>query len=310
MLVRIALLLGVLSFTLAAQSGSAIFGSVVDPSGSAVTRAEVTAINDATGVTETVRSNTEGYYIFPDLRPGSYKITCTAQGFETTQRTGVVLEVDRRARVDLTMRVGEVKQVMEVQGTVTTVDTFTSTVKDVVDSHRMDVLPLNGRNALSLQALLPGAIQMGSGSAASGIALNTSLVFSVNGTRSDQSAYVLDGGLNMDMYNNVPAAFPNPDTLQEFSIQESSYSAVNGRNAGAVVNMVTKSGTNQLHGDLYDFLRNSDMDARNFFSAGVSPLHRNQFGGTVGGPVMLPHYNGKERTFYFFAYEGTRQTLG
>jgi hypothetical protein len=136
------------------------------------------------------------------------------------------------------------------------------------------------------------------------------MVFSVNGTRPSQSAYVLDGGLNMDMYNNVPAAFPNPDSLQEFSTLQNSYSAVNGRDAGAVVTMVTKSGTNQFHGVLYDFLRNNDMDARNFFSPGISPLHRNQFGGNVGGPVRLPHYNGHDKTFFFFAYEGTRQTLG
>ena len=140
--------------------------------------------------------------------------------------------------------------------------------------------------------------------------MNTNLVFSVNGTRAEQSAYILDGGINMDMYNNVPAAFPNPDSLQEFSLLENGYSAVNGRDAGAVINMVTKSGTNNLHGVLYDFLRNSDLDARNFFSPTVSVLHRNQFGGNVGGPVLLPHYRGKDRTFYFFAFEGMRQTQG
>jgi hypothetical protein len=307
---RISLLLLLMSFSLAAQSGSAIFGTVTDSSGAPVANADLTATNGATGVADKVKSNAAGYYTFVDLRPGSYQITCTVAGFETVQRTGVVLEVDRRARVDLTMRVGEVKQVMEVQGSVTTVDTSSSTVKDVVDSHRMDDLPLNGRNALSLQAILPGAIQMGSGSAATGTALNTNLVFSVNGTRASQSAYVLDGGLNMEMYNNVPAAFPNPDTLQEFSILQNGYSAVNGRNAGAVVNMITKSGTNQLHGVFYDFLRNNDFDARNFFSPSVSPLHRNQFGGNAGGPALLPHYKGRDRTFWFFAYEGMQQRLG
>jgi hypothetical protein len=301
----------IIPFTLAAQTGSSvIFGTVSDSTGAALVSASVSATNEATGVVEKVNTNETGNYVFPDLRSGSYKVTCAKEGFQTVERTGVLIQVDQRARVDLTVQVGEVKQVLEVQGSVTTVDTFSSTVKDVVDSTRMDVLPLNGRNALSLQALLPGAIQMGSGSAATGIALNTNLVFSVNGSRADQSAYILDGGLNMDMYNNVPTAFPNPDTLQEFSLLENGYSAVNGRNAGAVVNMVTKSGTNQLHGVLYDFLRNNDFDSRNFFSAGISPLHRNQFGGTVGGPAKLPHYNGQDRTFYFFAYEGMRQTQG
>ncbi|HEY6989579.1 MAG TPA: carboxypeptidase regulatory-like domain-containing protein [Bryobacteraceae bacterium] len=310
MTTRVIALLLLLSLGLAAQNSGVIFGTVTDPSGAALLRAGVTATNQATGDTTRVQSNEAGDYIFPNLPPGTYKLTCQAPGFQTLEQPGVVLEVDRRARVDLRMKIGEVKQVTEVEATVTTVDTLSSAIKEVVDTHRMDNLPVNGRNALSLQALLPGAVQMGSGSAASGIALNTDLVFSVNGSRSDQSAYVLDGGLNMDMYNNVPAAFPNPDTLQEFSMLQNSYSAVNGRNAGAMVNMITKSGTNRLHGDLYDFFRNSNMDARNFFASGVSPLHRNQFGGTVGGPVLLPHYNGRDRTFYFFAFEATRQRLG
>ena len=307
--------LGVLSIVLAApalfaQGNAVIFGSVTDPSGANVAQVAVTATNEATGVTESVKSNDAGNYIFPNLRPGSYRITGQAPGFDTIERSNVLVQVEQRLRVDLSMRVGEVKQVMEVAGNVTTVDTLTSTLKDVVDSRRMDDLPLNGRNALSLQGILAGAIQMGQGAAASTIALNTNLVFSVNGTRASQSAYVLDGGLNMDMYNNVPAAFPNPDALQEFSILQNSYSAVNGRDAGAVVTMVTKSGTNQFHGVLYDFLRNNDMDSRNFFSAGISPLHRNQFGGNIGGPVLLPHYNGRDRTFFFVAYEGTRQRQG
>lgn len=308
---KLFLLFLLIPLTLAAQTGSSvIFGTVTDSSGAAIAAADVTATNEATGVSEKVSTNETGNYVFPDLKNGTYTINCAKPGFQTAEHKGILIQVDQRARVDLQMQVGEAKQVMEVQGSVTTVDTFTSTVKDVVDSARMDDLPLNGRNALQLQALLPGAIQLGSGSAATGTALNTNIVFSVNGTRADQTAYVLDGAINMEMYNNVPAAQPNPDTLQEFAMLEGNYSAVNGRDGGGVVNMVTKSGTNQLHGVLYDFLRNNDLDSRNFFSAGINPLHRNQFGGTVGGPVRLPHYNGKDRTFYFFAFEATRQTLG
>ena len=298
------------SCSLFAQGNAVIFGTVSDQSGAAVARADVSATNEATAVAEKVKSNDAGYYIFPDLRPESYKIRAEMPGFQTIKRTGVVVEVERRVRVDLPMQLGEVRQVVEVTGTVSTVDTLTSTIKDVVDSHRMDDLPLNGRNALSLQGILPGAIQMSQGAAATGIALNTNMVFSVNGTRASQSAYLLDGGMNMDMYNNVPAAFPNPDALQEFSILQNGYSAVNGRNAGAVITMVTKSGTNHVRGVLYEFLRNNDLDARNFFAAGVSPLHRNQFGGNFGGPVLMPHYNGRDRTFFFFAFEGMRQRFG
>ena len=131
----------------------------------------------------------------------------------------------------------------------------------------------------------------------------------MNGARPNQSAYTLDGGLNMDMYNNVPAAFPNPDMLQEFSILQNGYSAVDGRDAGAVVNMITKSGTNRIHGSAYEFLRNSYADAKEEFATIVPPLRRNQYGGTVGGPVMLPHYNGRDRTFFFVGAELTRQSL-
>jgi Carboxypeptidase regulatory-like domain len=294
-----------------AQSGRGIiFGTVTDSQGALVTNAEIAVTNQATGFTQKVKSDQGGNYIVTDLPAATYGVTCEAAGFRTIERTGILLQIDQRARVDLVVQVGQATQVISVEGNVTNLDTFSSTVKDVVDSTRMVELPLNGRNALSLQALLPGAVQMGINSAASGIALNTNLVFSVNGARPNQSAYTLDGGLNMDMYNNLPAAFPNPDMLQEFSILQNSYSAVSGRDAGAVINMITKSGTNQLHGTAYEFLRNNYADARDYFATVVPPLKRNQFGGTIGGPVRLPYYNGRDKTFFFAGAELTRQSLG
>ena len=295
-----------------AQAASAIiFGTVSDSQGALVNNADVTAVNEATGFSVKVKTDQAGNYIVADLPAASYRLTCEAPDFKTAERTGIRVQVDQRARIDLSLQIGETTQVISVQGNVTNLDTFSSTVKDVVDSTRMAQLPLNGRNALSLQALLPGAVQMGSGSAASGIALNTGLVFSVNGARPNQSAYTLDGGLNMDMYNNLPAAFPNPDMLQEFSILQNGYNAVSGRDAGAVINMVTKSGTNQIHGSVYEYLRNSYADAKDFFSTTVPPLKRNQFGGTFGGPVVIPHlYNGRDKTFFFVGTELTRQVLG
>jgi carboxypeptidase family protein len=294
-----------------AQVGrGAIFGTVTDSQGAVVTNAGIVITNVSTGTSVTAKTDQAGNYIVTDLAATTYRLSCEALGFETAQRTGILLQVDQKARVDVMLRIGQAQQVVTVQSNVTNLDTFTSTVKDVVDPVRMVELPLNGRNALTLQALLPGSVQMGSGSAASGIALNTNLVFSVNGARPNQSAYTLDGGLNMDMYNNVPAAFPNPDMLQEFSILQNSYSAVDGRDAGAVVNMITKSGTNRLHGSAYEFLRNSYADAKEEFATIVPPLRRNQFGGTVGGPIVLPHYNGRDRTFFFVGAELTRQVLG
>jgi hypothetical protein len=290
---------------------STLFGSVTDSSGAAVPNVRVTATNAGTRAAETATTNADGNFVFPNLRPGTYTLAAEAGGFKRFQQSNILLEVNQRARVDIALAVGEVREIVEVSGNVTTVDTFSSTVKEVVDANRMVDLPLNGRNALQLQALLPGSIQMGANSAASLIALNTNIVFAVNGARPNQSAYTLDGGLNMDAYNNLPAAFPNPDALQEFSILQNSYSAVNGRNAGAVINMVTKSGTNQVRGTLYNFLRNDKLNTRNFFAAWPDPLKRNQFGGTFGGPVVLPKiYNGRDRTFVFFATEFTRQRFG
>ena len=198
------------------------------------------------------------------------------------------------------MQVGQTQQVVAVQGNVTNLDTFSSAVKDVVDSTRMTRAATEWPQCTQLcRHLLPGAVPAASGSAASGIALNTGLVFSVNGARPNQSAYTPRWRLEHGLYNNVPAAFPNPDMLQEFSILQNSYSAVYGRDAGAVINMITKSGTNQIHGTAYDFMRNDYADARDYFATVVPPLRRNQFGGTIGGPVVLPHYNGRDRTFFF-----------
>ncbi len=296
------------TLSLAQVATSTIFGTVADSSGAAVGGAKVIAVQAATRATETVEASQEGNYVFPNLRPGTYTITCEAGGFKRAVIQNILVEVNQRARVDVTLQVGEVREVVEISGNISTVDTFSATVKEVVDANRMVDLPLNGRNALQLQALLPGSIQMGAGSAATLVALNTNIVFAVNGARPNQSAYTLDGGLNMDAYNNLPAAFPNPDALQEFSILQNSYSAVNGRNAGAVINMITKSGTNQIRGTLYNFLRNDKLNTRNFFAARPDPLKRNQFGGTFGAPVLIPKlYNGKDRTFVFFATEFTRQ---
>lgn len=311
-ILRLSALLLLSSLTAVSQvATSTIFGTVADSSGAAIPNAKVTATNTGTQAAETVTSNADGNYVFPNLRPGTYTVSVEASGFKRLQQTNILVEVNQRARVDLALQVGEVKETVEVSSTASTVDTFSATIKEVVDSNRMVDLPLNGRNALQLQALLPGSIQLGAGAGATLVALNTNIVFAVNGARPNGSAYTLDGGLNMDMYNNLPAAFPNPDALQEFSILQNGYSAVNGRNAGAVVNMVTKSGTNQVKGVLYNFLRNDKLNTRNFFAARPDPLKRNQFGGTFGAPVRIPKlYNGRDRTFIFFATEFTRQRFG
>jgi hypothetical protein len=278
-----------------------IFGTVADSSGGVLPNAQVAAVNTGTQERSLAVTNEQGSYVFPALFPGAYAIEVEAPGFRKHTRTSVRLEVNQRARVDVQLELGSMSEAVSVSADATNVDTFSSTIKEVVDSQRIVDLPLNGRNALQLQALLPGAIQVQSGQAASAIALNTSMSFAINGTRGNASSYMLDGGLNMDMYNNLATAFPNPDALQEFSILQNNYSAAYGRNAGAVINMVTKSGTNQFHGTVYEFLRNTRLNTRNFFAPERAPLKRNQFGGTVGGRIV------RDKTFFFTSYEGMRE---
>src|SRR5262249_4981476 len=181
-----------------------------------------------------------------------------------------------------------------VAADVVQVDTRSGALKQVVDAERMVELPLNGRNPLQLLLLVPGA----GAQAATDQAQNATV--SINGSRTNANNYVLDGGDNHDPYFNSPAVFPSPDALQEFSIQTNAYSAEYGRNAGGLLNAITKSGTNQVHGSLFEFLRNEKLNARSFFANEVPPFKRNQFGVTLGGPLR------KDRTFFFVSYHGTR----
>ena len=285
-------------------ASSLIQGIVTDNSGAVVPQARISAVMTGTDATYTTVTNADGNFVLPSVRPGVYSIAAEHPSFRKALRSGVLIEINQRARVDLVLQVGDVKETVSVSADTTTVDTFSASINEVVDSRRIVDLPLNGRQALQLQALLPGAIVATGGQPASLIALNTNLAFAINGSRASASSYSLDGGLNMDMYNNLPTAFPNPDALQEFSILENNYSAAYGRDAGAVVNMVTKSGSNDYHGTVYEFLRNDVLNTRNFFAVGKPPLRKNQFGANLGGPIV------HDRTFLFLAYEGNRERRG
>jgi hypothetical protein len=289
------------AFTFAQTSSSLIQGTITDSTGAPVPNVRVVATLANTDTNYSTATNESGNYVMPNVRPGEYSISAEAPAFKRTVRTGVVIEVNQHARIDLTLQVGEVKESVEVSANTNNVDTYTASINETVDSHRVADLPLNGRQALQLQALLPGVVLAPEGQAASFIALNTNLTFSINGTRPSASLYMLDGAINMDMYNNTPAAFPNPDALQEFTIQTTNYTSIVGGTPGAAVNMVTKSGSNAYHGELYEFLRNTELNARNFFAAGVPALHKNQFGANAGGPIR------RNKTFFFGAYEGNRQ---
>ena len=285
-------------------SSSLIQGTVADTSGAPVANATVTATLSSTETGYTTLTNADGNYVIPNIRPGEYTVSFEAPAFRKAIRTGVLIEINQRARLDMTLVVGDVKESISVAADVTNVDTFTASLNETVDTRRVVDLPLNGRQALQLQTLLPGVVPAAQGQAASGIAVNTNLTFSINGSRPSGSLYTLDGGVNMDLYNNTPAAFPNPDALQEFSIQTNSYTAVYGGDPGAAINAVTKSGTNAYHGAVYEFLRNDVLNTRNFFAISKPPLRKNQFGGNVGGPII------HNKTFFFASYEGNRERRG
>jgi hypothetical protein len=279
---------------LLAQATVTIYGSVSDPTGAAVSGASVTTVNEATGQNRQTVSAADGGYVLPDLAIGSYSLTVQANGFKTFVQKEIHVQVDENRRVPVQLALGAVNESVTVQADVAQVETRSGSLKEVVDATRIVELPLNGRNPLQLQYLVPGS----GGITAAGQGENDSVA--INGARANLSNYTLDGADNHDPFFNTPSVFPNPDALDEFSIQTSSYGADLGRNAGALMNAVTKSGTNRLHGTLFEFFRNQHLDARNFFSNSVSPFKRNQFGGSVGGPIR------KDKTFFFASYQGTR----
>jgi len=289
-----------------AQGSAAIAGTVTDPTGAAVPSCSVTATQAGTGFSRSASCGTEGYYIVPSLAPARYTLSITAVGFSTFTQAEFTLLANQSLTINAKLELGATSQQVTVEATPTQVDTTTPTLKEVIDQARIAELPLNGRNAATLTALVAGAVAAPDGRATQGLTTPVNVTISVNGARQNQISYQLDGGNNTDELTNVNAPFPFPDALQEFSVQTSNYSAEFGQNSGAVVNIVTKSGTNQYHGNAFGFVRNAVFNARNFFEGGRDQLKRSQFGGTLGGPVLLPGYNGKEKTFFFFGYQGTR----
>lgn len=279
---------------LLAQGSVTIYGTVTDASGSLIPGTTVRILQVETGQARSVVSNERGDYVATQLPIGGYTVSAERQGFKKFVQTGIRVQVDENRQVPITLQIGDVAESVTVQAESVQVETRTGTLKEVIDSKRIVELPLNGRNALDLQRLVPGAGAV----ADRGQGQNNTI--SINGSRQNGNNYVLDGGDNHDPYFNSPAVFPPPDALEEFSINTNAYSAEYGRNAGALMNAVTRSGTNDWHGSLFEFLRNDKLNARNFFSNTVPPFKRNQFGGTFGGRIV------RDKTFFFASYQGTR----
>ncbi len=297
----------------AQTSTATISGVVTDESGGVLSGAQVVVANVATGSRRTAPTDERGHFVVPQLPPSSYEVTVTMSGFETLLRRGITLTVGQDASLNLSMKVGSVAEQVTITGEAPLVDTSSSSVSGVVEEKRILELPLNGRDFSQLALVEPSVVlarNTDSGSVAKGMGTR----ISVGGSRVDQTAWVLDGA----NIKSTLSAFGVPgsaagvvlgvDAIREFRVLTSNYSAEFGGTSGGVVNMVTKSGSNQFHGTLYEFLRNAKLDARNFFDYTkpnrLPPFKRNQFGGSLGGPVR------KDKAFFFVNYEDLRQRLG
>ncbi len=284
-----------------AVASAQIHGTVTDQSGAPVPAAQIQATQTSTGLVRTTVSTSDGTYVLPNLPVGPYRLQVTLQGFQQYVQSGIVLQVSDNVAINVTMEVGEVSQRVEVNANATMVQTQDTSVSEVIDQKRMVDLPLNGRLATQLVILSGAALNSPArGDLQSSKNYPSSAVISVAGGQGNGNNYLMDGADNNDAFSNVNLPFPFPDALQEFSVQTNGLSAQYGLHPGSVMNVVTKSGTNQFHGDLFEFVRNGAFNARNYFAATQDTLRRNQFGGTVGGPVV------KDKLFFFFGYQGTR----
>ncbi len=284
-----------------------IAGNVIDPTGAVIAGAKVTVTNVATQISKQTATDKDGYYQVSELPIGIYAVAAEAPGFaHVVVQSKTSLEINQTLRVDLKLEVGNVKDTITIEAAASAVETENSTMGATVDGNMVYELPLNGRNTLDLLSTEAGATAKNSD------ASRQAGSYSIGGMRSDSVTYLLDGGNNNHLINNDVVINPNPDAVAEFRVLESNYSAEYGRNGGGVVSVVTKSGTNSLHGTAFDYLRNEDLDANTFFNneQGIARavLKRNQYGGTIGGPIVVPHVvNGRNKLFFFFSYEGQKQ---
>jgi hypothetical protein len=288
----------------AQQDQGTIWGHVTDQSDAVVPNAAVTLSNTGTSLTRMAKTGTDGVFVFTLLPIGTYKVTAEASGFKAEIRPNLELHVQERLEVDFKLEIGATNQTVEVKSAAPPLQTAEASLGQVVSQKNIVDLPLNGRNIYQLVILSPGASISPDGQP------------TISGQPSQQQSYLLDGVDNNNYQgtnqSGAPWALqPSPDAIQEFKVQTNNYSAEFGRAGGGIVNVVTKSGTNQLHGDTYEFLRNAILDGRNFFAPIKPTFIQNQFGGSAGGPLVLPKiYDGRNRTFFFADYEGYRARSG
>ena len=302
------------------QSTAVIQGTVSDAKGAVVPNATVTAKNRSTSSERTTQTDSDGNYQFAAMPVGSYTIEVKVQGFKTQVADQVTVEVAKTVVQNFQLEVGALSEQVLVSSDVPVIETTTTSVGTVINQRTVQEIPLNGRHFVDLGLLIPGSVTPPqNGFLTAPLRGQGSFAFNTAGGREDTTNFMINGINLNDMVQNQITFQPSINTVQEFKVDNSTQSAEYGRNSGAIVNIATRSGSNQYHGEAFEFLRNEALDARNFFDARKPPFKRNQFGFNLGGPVNLPRfgeggpifgYEGKNRTFFFFSYEGTRQRQG
>ena len=282
----------------AQEATGRLTGTVSDPSGAVIAGAQVTVTNVATQISRKATTGRDGSYQVLSIPIGKYTVSAQHEGFRTVVSEPQTLLINQALRIDIRMEVGATNQTVEVGAEVAPVETVNSTLGQSVTGRVLTNMPLNGRDTLDLALLQPGVTESNDDNAGAGN-------YSIAGGRSDSVTFLLDGGLNNDLLDNSNLLDPNPDSIAEFRLLTSNYTAEYGRNAGGIISVVVKSGTNQLHGSAFEFFRNRVLDANDFFNIqqGIPrlDLKRNQFGATLGGPIV------KDKIFFFLAYQGQRQ---
>ncbi len=287
----------------AQEASGRVLGVVTDPSGSLVPNAKVTVTNVETGISSDTVTKEDGSYQVLLLPVGSYQVAAEAQGFRRSVTPTQKLEINQSLKIDVRLEVGATTETVQVESTASGVETVVATLGSVVSGSQISEAPLDGRNVMDLATLLPGVIPASDGGAAAH--------FNIAGSRGDSVTFLLDGGVNNDLLSNDFVLNPNPDAVEEFRVLTSNYAAEYGRNGGGIVSVVTKSGTNEFHGAMFEYVRNDAFNANSFFNnqQGIQKdiLKRNQFGAEVGGPVWIPKvFNGKNRLFFMVAWQSQR----
>ena len=289
-------------------NNTSLVGTVIDPTGSVISGSKITAIEEATKVKSTVVTNGEGYYAITFIQPGTYDITVEQSGFIKLTKTGVVVPVDQAVRTDFSLLVGSTDTSITVTASTPPMSTDDANLGETFETKQVEDLPVQGHNALEVAALASNVI-IGSKTSYSGNPPGVDFIGA--GQRETQNELTLDGVSIMNNLGNVTPARPGTDMISEVQMQSGNYPAQYGSYLGVHVNMVSKGGTNNFHGVAYDYIKNTALDAHNFFDTATTkkaPLNYNQWGFTLGGPVMIPKlYNGRNKTFFFGSYEKLNQ---